>query len=344
MNYTYSIILSFLLFTSCSQQKSVNEENYLKIGGIEQWITIKGIDKKNPAILFIHGGPGSPMSPYSDTIFQNWHEDFTIIQWDQRGSGRTYKKNNPKQLTEEFLISNHLDLNQMVNDGIELTKFLIQHLGHEKIILIGESWGTVLSTKMLAKRPDLFSCYIGTSQIVNLSQSLSFGYDKAYQLAKKNQDSITQKKLDLLGKPPYSNGKTAGKLFKIIKKYERELSNPVPENWYKLSPSYDNDNDGKARMDGDDYSFFSLIGDLKLGVEGIGKNIDLMNIGADFRIPIYLFQGENDILCPKEINKPYFDSFEQSNKSFNIVNNTGHGITPEIMERQYKLLMEKYHK
>ncbi len=344
MNHIYSIIISLLLFTNCSQEKGVNEENYVRIGGIEQWVTIKGVDNKNPVILFIHGGPGSPMSPYSDTIFHKWFKDFTIVQWDQRGSGRTYGKNSTEQLTEEFLFSNHLNLNEMINDGIELTEYLIQHLGHEKIIIMGDSWGTVLSTKMIAQRPDLFRCYIGSSQIVNLSQSLTFGYEKSYQFAKQSQDSVTQKQLDLLGRPPYPNGKTAGKLFRIIKKYERELSNPIPENWYKLNPSYNNEIDAKFRFEGDDYSFFSLIGDQKLGVKGMSRNIDLMNIVGNLNVPVHLFQGENDILCPKEINRPYFDAIKQNNKSFILVGNTGHGISPDILDKQYELLMEKYHK
>ena len=342
MRYFYLNIIILLLFANCSSQKSIQEEKYYRIGGIEQWVTIKGMDRQNPVILFIHGGPGSPMSPYAENIFQKWFENFTIVNWDQRGSGRTYKKNSPEKLTKNFLISNHLTLDQMVEDGIELTEFITQYLNQKKVILIGESWGMVLATKMAANRPDLFRCYIGTSQIVNLQQSLSFGFDRTQQLAEQRQDSVTLEKLETLGKPPYPNGRTAGKLFRIIKKYERELSDPIPENFYQISASYDNENDQKARAEGDDYSFFSLIGDQNLKIIGMSQNIDLTKIGQNLKVPVHLYQGENDILCPKEINKSYYDSIKQKTKSFDLIENTGHGITPEIMEKQYRLIMENY--
>ncbi|MEW7281246.1 alpha/beta hydrolase [Aquimarina sp. 2201CG1-2-11] len=342
MKFSYITVLLIFLFTNCNQDYSINEEKYHRIGGIEQWITIKGLDRGNPIVLFIHGGPGSPMSPYSDNIFEKWFDNFTVVNWDQRGSGRTYKKNAPEQLTKDFLIANHLTLDQMVEDGIELTEFLTQYLNQKNVILMAESWGTVLATKMAANRPDLFHCYIGTSQIVNLQQSLSFGFDRTQQLAEQQQDSVAIKKLKILGKPPYPNGRTAGNLFRVIKKYEKELSKPLPENFYQIGTEYGNGNDRKARAEGDDYSFFSLIGDQELGVKGMNENIDLYHLGKDLKIPIHIYQGENDILCPKEINKPYFDAIKQETKSFDLIENTGHGITPEILKKQYRLLMEKY--
>jgi len=342
MRYLYSNIITLFLLTSCSSKESIEEEKYYRIGEIEQWVTIKGLDRENPIVLFIHGGPGSPMSPYADNIFEKWFYDFTVVNWDQRGSGRTYRKNSRERLTLDFLITNRLTLDQMVGDAIELTEFLTQYLNKKKVILMADSWGTVLATKMATNRPDLFHCYIGTSQIVNLQRSLLFGFDRAQQLAEQQQDSATLKKLETLGRPPYPNGRTAGNLFRIIKKYERELSEPLPEHFFQISASYKNEDDRKARAEGDDYSFFSLIGDQEHGIMGMGEDIDLTEIGRNLKIPVYLYQGENDILCPNEINRPYFDAIKQDNKSFDLIEKTGHGITPEILEKQYQLLIKNY--
>ncbi len=76
-----------LLALSCYAQEIVEQETYLKIGGIEQWVSIKGKHSQNPIVLFIHGGPGSPMSPYADSVFQGWLENFMVVNWDQRGAG-----------------------------------------------------------------------------------------------------------------------------------------------------------------------------------------------------------------------------------------------------------------
>ena len=71
----------------------IDEANYVKIGGLEQWITIRGEDRKNPVLLFIHGGPGDATNPWGYAGFRNWLKYFTVVQWDQRGAGRTFGRN-----------------------------------------------------------------------------------------------------------------------------------------------------------------------------------------------------------------------------------------------------------
>ena len=156
----------------------INEERFIKINGIEQWVTIKG-DRSKPVVLFLHGGPGSPITPYADGVYGNWEKDFVLVQWDQRGTGRTYGRNAPEELTPEFLKSNPLTIGQMTADGVELAKYLIQYLGKEKMILFGTSWGSVLGVKMATAQPDLFYAYIGHSQIVDPSSAASVASRKS---------------------------------------------------------------------------------------------------------------------------------------------------------------------
>ncbi len=56
----------------------IHEERLIKINGIEQWVTIKG-DRTKPVILFIHGGPGNPLSPFADPIYGKWEKDFILV-------------------------------------------------------------------------------------------------------------------------------------------------------------------------------------------------------------------------------------------------------------------------
>lgn len=320
----------------------IAEEKYINVGGIEQWITIKGVDRTKPAILFIHGGPGSPISPYSETIYNEWKSNFVLIQWDQRGTGRSYGKNAPNELNKEFLSSNPLQLEQMVDDGIELSKYLLKHLKKEKIILFGESWGSILAVKMISKNPKLFHSYFGTSQIVNPSEDLILAYNQVYDLALKEEDQKSIEQLNEIGKPSYYNGMKAGKLYRIIKSYERKYSTAIPENWYKPTVKYDNKEDEKNRFEGDDYSFFNFIGDKELGITGMNKDINLMKETLDLKIPVYLFQGKHDILSPFEISKPFYDSLNQKNKEYFLFENVGHGIHPDILKKQYELLIDNF--
>lgn len=127
----------------------IHEEMYVPIGGIPQWLTIKGEDRSNPVVLFLHGGPGDAWSPFADSMFAGWDKNFTLVQWDQRGAGRTYSKNGPS-------IAPTMTVDRMVGDGIEVAEFLTRHLHKKKIILVGGSWGSILGIYMIHARPKLF--------------------------------------------------------------------------------------------------------------------------------------------------------------------------------------------
>jgi hypothetical protein len=67
----------------------------VRVGGIDQWISIRGLDRRNPILLMLHGGPGYTTMPLSWYFQRGWEEYFTVVQWDQRGSGKTYTSNDP---------------------------------------------------------------------------------------------------------------------------------------------------------------------------------------------------------------------------------------------------------
>ena len=75
-----------------SAAKGIDEASYVAIGGIEQWIKIRGEDRSNPVLLFLHGGPGDVTNPWSFAFFAPWEKYFTVVQWDQRGAGKTLRK------------------------------------------------------------------------------------------------------------------------------------------------------------------------------------------------------------------------------------------------------------
>ena len=344
MKITSLFILFFLPFLCLAQLKKsdsdlksqISEEKYVLINGIEQWITIKGNSSK-PIILFIHGGPGSPISPYVDVIYKDLEKDFIVVQWDQRGTARTYGHNSPpEELTPDYLKANPLTLEQMTNDGIEVSKYLLKHLGKQKIILTGTSWGSALSVKIATKQPDLFYAYVGHSQIVNPSIDAEF-YTKIYKMAADRNDKESLEILNAIGKPPYNRAKNTGLLFRVLKKYERANSTPAPNNWFVLSPAYDNAIDNKNREDGDDYSFVNYVGDDKLGVQSMIATINLMRDNLDFKIPVYFIQGNEDIMTPKENSKHYFDKIKAPKKEYYLLPKAAHGFNQSVVDAQYKI-------
>lgn len=60
----------------------IDETIKLRIGGIDQWLSIRGKDRRNPILLFLHGGPASPAMPEAYTFQTPWEDYFTVVQWD----------------------------------------------------------------------------------------------------------------------------------------------------------------------------------------------------------------------------------------------------------------------
>ena len=327
-HYNFSII-----------NNKIFEERFIRINGIEQWVTIKGESLK-PVILFLHGGPGSPLSPYADAIYREWQKDFILVHWDQRGSGKPFGRNAPADLSPDYLKSNPLSVEQITTDGIELVEYLVKHLGKQKVILFGTSWGSVPAVLMAVKRPDLFYAYVGHSQLVHPSRNLISVYEKVFQMAQTAND---QKSLDVLksiGVPPYDAAKNTGRLLRIVKKYEGENSIPVPDSLWKISSKYDNEKDSQHRADGDDYSFVNYAGDKQLEVKPMISTINLLKDNFNFKIPVYLIQGEEDILTSKEFTKEYFNKIKAPKKEFILLQKTAHGFNLSVMEMKYKIMKE----
>ena len=68
----------------------IDEIRKVKLGGVIQKIHIRGEKKTNPVLLFLHGGPGvtnrhGVLARHSDLC-----DAFTIVCWDQRGTGGSY--------------------------------------------------------------------------------------------------------------------------------------------------------------------------------------------------------------------------------------------------------------
>jgi pimeloyl-ACP methyl ester carboxylesterase len=239
------LFIALISFSLAAQTVPINEEKFIPIGGIEQWVTIHGDDSANPVLLFLHGGPGSTMSQYDDTIYGSWKEDFVLVYWDQRGAGRTFGRNAPDTVTEDYWIENPLTVERMTADGIELSEYLIKHLGKQKITIVGTSWGSVLGASMALQRPDLFASYIGHSQVVNGAEGFLHAFNTVTKLAQTANDQKSVSELKILGPPPYEDARKSGQLMRIIKKYEREHSTPAPDSWWKLTSGYDNEKDAE---------------------------------------------------------------------------------------------------
>ena len=338
-NPCLSILFLFITTSHLiAQTESIHQEAFVPIGGIEQWVTIHGDDKTKPVILFVHGGPGSTMSHFQNNMYASWEKDFVLVHWDQRGAGRTFGRNAPSEITEEYYVQNPLKLEQMTRDGIEVTKYILSYLDKQKLILVGTSWGSILGMRMILDSPELFDAYVGHSQVVNFSKNINDAYNTVYEMANSAEDNMSLKKLNEMGEPPYDDARRYGQLIGIIKKYESANSSPAPDSWWEIQSQYNNEKDRKARYDGDDYSFINFVGHADLGIESMVSSVDFNKDGFIIEIPVYLIQGEQDILTSKEITKPYFDKIRAPKKEYFLVPDAAHGLNQSIVDQQLEIV------
>ncbi len=319
-----------------AQDRALHEHAYVPIGGIEQWITIDGADCANPVILFVHGGPGNPLSPLMDTLYGTWRKSFTIATWDQRLSGRTYARNEPVvELTEERLDATMLTIDQLVSDGIEVAEHLRRKLGKRKIILTGSSWGSVLGVHMAHQRPDLFHAYVGVAQLVNARDNVSASYSATLDTARGKQDADAIATLEKLGPPPWTNPRNFGQMRRIIRKYENETTSPAPK--LEFAAEYSSDADMAAYEAGEEISFIKYLG---LKGDGMAAKVDLPALGGKYALPMLFVQGEEDLLTRAAVTRAFVDSLQAPHKKLVMVPGAGHDPNFALIEAHFRVLAE----
>lgn len=170
-------------------ENSISMLEQVENNGTGHEVMIRGVDRTNPILIFVHGGPGCSEIPYVRKYQKELEQHFTVVHYDQRGSGKSY------HFFEDY---SNLTTDVLVDDLLALRDYVSKELGQEKVILIGHSFGTYIGMKAAAKAPTQFHAYIGIGQMANTLQSelesLEYTYEQAKQAG--NEDDV--KKLELI--------------------------------------------------------------------------------------------------------------------------------------------------
>lgn len=179
----------------------IEELRAVEIGGIKQWISVRGRDRRNPILLFIHGGPASTEMPVNWLYQGAWEDYFTVVQWDQRGAGKTAASNDAAVVTPTITID------RMTADGEELVQHLLQHYGKRKLFVLGHSWGTVIGLNIARAHPEWLHAYIGMGQVINGPENERVGYAFALREARRSGNPQAIRELEEIAPYPGPGGK-----------------------------------------------------------------------------------------------------------------------------------------
>lgn len=159
-------LLLFMFFPtwtpSIAGENSISHFEKVNINGADHQIMIRGNDRNNPILLFVHGGPGTSEMPYVRKYQKEWEKDYTIVHYDQRGSGKSY------QFGVDY---SDLTTDVLVDDLLSLTDYVAKELGQSRVLLAGHSFGTYIGARAAAKAPEKFHAYIGIGQVSDTVES-----------------------------------------------------------------------------------------------------------------------------------------------------------------------------
>lgn len=305
-------------------QFGMNQHEKVMIGGMEQWILIRGKKIANPILLFLHGGPGFAAIPFANGFDRRIEDNFTVVYWDQRGAGKSYNENISRET---------MKIEQFQLDAIELIELLKSRFDKEKIYLIGHSWGALLGIYIVSRFPHHFYAYIGVGQVVEYSESRKIAHNYVFDYAKKVNDEKALTELMSIGNPPYLHPEDFGVTYKYIVTYGGAIYNA--DNFSKL---------GEVAALSEEYTTKDL-NQIDQGVYFSNSNlydeyikVNLFKEIQEVKVPMYFCSGKMDYLVPFEVAYQYYNLIKAPSKEFIWFDYSAHFPFLEEPEKFYEVL------
>lgn len=314
------ILITALFFPTWTSHikgdNSISALEQVEINGSSHEVMIRGNDKGNPVIIFVHGGPGSPEISYAAQYQGLLETKFTVVHYDQRASGKSY------HFFEDY---SNLSSDLLVDDLLAMTDYISERLGKEKVILMGHSYGTYISTQAAYKAPEKYEAYIGIGQMSNQVESEIESLNYLIHQAQ-NADNME----DVLYLQGLTEKIESGDIFtprNYVMKYGgsvRLIDNPDGDNIGILFSSEYNLSDLIRYNFGLSYSQKVLLKDIL-------KN-PLPTIVTKLELPFYFVMGKHDYMTTSNEAKKYFDRIEAVQKEFIIFEQSAH--YPQFEEKE----------
>lgn len=287
----------------------------INIGGMEQWIALRSDNIDNPILLFLHGGPGTAQIFFSRKSQSMLEKDFILVNWDQRGAGRSYKPSIGK---------GEMKIERFVSDAEELVENLLQRFKQKKLFLVGHSWGSIIGTQLSVKRPDLVWAYIGIGQIVDMKRGETISYRFTLDEAHRKNNQKAARELEKIGEPPYKNLKDAGIQRKWLYKF-----NGATFKGSTFGTIFRNISIRDMRLLDIVRFIRGAMFSLKC-LEEQQNEVNLFNEIPEIKVPVYFCSGRRDYNVPFELVVEYMDELRAPHKEFIWFENSAH--LPNIEE------------
>ena len=313
-------------------ENSISTIEKIKLGGVEQYLIIRGFDLTKPVLLLLHGGPGTPELGYVKKYNPKLEKEFVVIYWEQRAAGKSFNKT---------ISSETMNTEQFVQDTRELSEYLIVRFNKKKIYLMGHSWGSFLGINTIKKYPNLYHCYFGIGQVANQFRSEKISFDWVKNYANKIEDKSGINKLNAITLPRKDdNSKNWLEFLRVerglidkyggglLRKYKGKHNTFLPILLAKEYTLKDKLNYSKG-------AFFSI--------EHLWEEIMASNLFVtidSIEVPVYLFHGRHDYQTTHLVAKEFYDHLKAPKKGFYTFENSAHSPFFDEPKRLNQILRE----
>lgn len=314
----------------------IDEGIYVTLGGQEQYLLIRGEDTSNPVLVWLHGGPSSPDAFANYTFQKHLVDEYTVVNWDQRGCGRTYYRNkdtDPNNETASF--------EQAQADLDELVDYLTDRFDTHKVIIVGHSYGTMLGSKYTVEHPDKVAAYIGVGQFVNMESEV-YSYQDALAIAKARGDDTSAMEEAYKS---YSENPNLVNMRKLRVHTVKYHTAPKEANtiWSGVASPY---------MGIDDLHWlFKQLGSFEKFIS-LNQQLfdyiliaDVREYGMGYQVPVGFISGSDDWTTPVKYSKDYYNAVSAPMKDFALIDGCGHSPHYDIPEEfcnELKMMLEEF--
>lgn len=283
----------------------------VRLGGVDQWILIRGTERTTPLILKIHGGPGQAEMA---TVGTNaaLEQDFVVVEWDQRGAGKSAAAQAP---------TSAMTLDHIADDAVELTRLLLHRFHKPKLILVGHDWGSVVGLKAVQRAPELYSAFVATGLDPNPQQAGAQAWQFLVDEAARRTETQASRELAAIGPPPYE-GPERVRRWEVFGRWVRALG----ASWHPEKPL----NWAGLMAEAPEYSWWEKQGFASAAarswslLEPDWMAVDLMSQVPRVSVPVFVAAGRWDHLAPPDLARGWFDALQAPRKTWRWFENSAH--------------------
>jgi proline iminopeptidase len=312
---------------------SIAELTTVRLGGQDQTIMVRAYSPDRPVLLYLNGGPGQSGLPYTRVILSDLSRDFVIVDWDQRGTGKSYATFEP---------GSTMRLERAITDTLELANYLRQRFAEQKIYIMGESWGSILGVLAVQRQPSLFHAFIGSGQMVSVRETDRRIYKDVLELAARTDNAGLTAKMLSYGQPPYADTPYANVF--AMGQYDA-LYKP-----YRPSRAYmDRGNKSGIGFYGimaSEYNLVEKINVLRGLIDTFTvmypqlQEIDFRQDAKRLEVPVYILDGTAELSARRDLMLEWFAALEAPKKKIFPLENAAHSVAFEQFEAFEKIMLE----